>query len=395
MMTSSMTQTDDIVDKHRLKIINKENMKKIDSLINEIDEFIGMLVNLKDNIFVKMKAEIIETYDRKDLFHKLVVEYQLYSEIIYDFVNSIRTNIEDTSKPLSEEIYIIRTNIYEFIKKIHAWREDLTNDKTSKNFNNVIKKYNEQNKEFQEIFEMISKNYVDLEIKFKEIIDVIEKVYKNSFQIQDISDKINLLSINASIEAAHSDKSGKGFKVIAEEIKKLSDNTKAIIGNTVTLIGDSRNTIEKTIGEFNTSGKYITDKVDKQKKEFNIFYDILKSYYSDFNQIFHSVSELTDKIAEHIDKFSPIFQMHDISIQELGNLNKMIVKFIEDNKEMIRSINLMTPVELKNTILDELLGEVEKKITTSNEIMVVNGIYKRHEINKEIVDNKLVEIEFF
>jgi methyl-accepting chemotaxis protein len=224
---------------------------------------------------------------------------------------------------------------------------------------------------------------------------MIEKVYNNSFQIQDISEKIKLLSINASIEAAHSEKSGKGFKVIADEIKKLSDVTKSIVGNTVTLISESKTTIENTINEFNISGKEITDKVDRQKNEFNLFYDILKGYYSDFNQIFSSVSDLTDQIAIHIDKFSPIFQMHDISIQELGNLNKMIVRYVDNNKEVINNINHLTDNEMKNQILTDILVSIENKITTSNEIIVINTLYKRYDIKKEIYDNRSVDIEIF
>ena len=45
--------------------------------------------------------------------------------------------------------------------------------------------------------------------------------------IQNIASKTNILSMNASIEAARSGAAGKGFSVVAEEMKRLADETKA------------------------------------------------------------------------------------------------------------------------------------------------------------------------
>lgn len=53
-----------------------------------------------------------------------------------------------------------------------------------------------------------------------------ERVLDSASLILDVSEKTDLLAMNASIEAAHSGGAGKGFAVIAQEIRKLSDEAK-------------------------------------------------------------------------------------------------------------------------------------------------------------------------
>lgn len=72
--------------------------------------------------------------------------------------------------------------------------------------------------------------------------DEIKKIIKT---IDDIAFQINLLSLNANVEAARAGKYGKGFSVVADEVRNLAERSANAVGETTKMVEESIKNIEE------------------------------------------------------------------------------------------------------------------------------------------------------
>jgi len=92
----------------------------------------------------------------------------------------------------------------------------------------------------------IHANEQELNREIKEIISLSEEINEISAFIKEIADETKMLGLNAAIEAARAGEAGRGFGVVAEEIRKLSEQSKSTVPKIKLLTDRIKAKVEET-----------------------------------------------------------------------------------------------------------------------------------------------------
>lgn len=108
-------------------------------------------------------------------------------------------------------------------------------------------------------------------------VEVVSQIEVLAQAIMGITNQTNLLSLNASIEAAHAGEMGKGFAVVADEIRKLATES----GETVATIQEVTDSVVKAVNQLTKDSKRLLDFVATDVKS---SYDSFESLADAYNQ---------------------------------------------------------------------------------------------------------------
>ena len=173
--------------------------------------------------------------------------------------------------------------------------------------------------------------------------------------IEEISNEINLLSLNASIESARAGEAGRGFAVVAEQIKELSNQTSDSVKQINSLIEDLTDTVNISANDMEAYGKIARSQVDTINRTKRILDNVVEF-----------IEGIPKTIEKNVDKINEVYKNKDVVNSSMDSILSVTEEISASSEEVTASTS---EVKQKMGSVKDLVKELDQSSRALKEMM--------------------------
>jgi len=316
-----------------------ESGEKLSSNINKTTEVVNEIDVTFDNLKEQTVKQSLSIHDTIGRMANVTIEIEKLSELI----ENQSVSVSQSSSAIEETISNIKSVTQTLVKNSANIEKLKDSSESGKNDLNKIAQ--------------------DIKVVAKESEGLLEI----SKVIQNIAGQTNLLSMNASIEAAHAGEYGKGFAVVADEVRKLAESS----GEQAKIVANVLNKIKSSIDTITKSTDIVLDKFNIIKDDINLVNDqeftirnAMEEQASGSKQILESTSFLNEATHRIKLTFSEMAKdRHQVveNFENIGELTKKILGGMNELSGILTAINQVGELtDINKIIVERLKKEIAK-----------------------------------
>lgn len=272
-------------------------------------------------------------------------------------IHSISEKIQDNTESIQAQNQSVNESNQEVVEMIVSIRD----------IAEITSKTSQDNEQLIEMTYHSGENLKKTVQDIDSLNNGINDIKKTTDIIQDIASQTSLLSMNASIEAAHAGEKGKGFSVVAAEIKKLSEaSTKSSkeISETLAEMVKKIQSANKMGKETFRTYELLKIQVENLAEAFNVIQNSIIKVESGSSHIMHSLEALqtnSEMVLNNNVKINRDSEIVQNSVTDVGSVSSQVtlgireinIGLVEIKKSMQYLMQLSQKVELIGNELDE------------------------------------------
>ena len=308
------------------------------------DSFVNMIRAIKDN-----SSEISTSADN----------LSAVSEEISSSSSNVATAMQDVAKGATTQAENL-VNVTGILNKFGEEIGEIINsikevDSNAKDINSMSEKSNDEMENLVKSMSALSSSFNAFITKTAGLGENIVRINEITDLINSIAEQTNLLALNAAIEAARAGESGRGFSVVADEIRKLAEQTKESSQNISVLIN---NVSSDSTLMIKSSGD-MKNELDSQISVVNAAIESFKLIVNEIEQIIPKINAVNGLTANIDNEKSTIIG----NLEEISSVSEEVSASSEEIAASSEEMNASTEeVAATAHTLANMTGDMKKEV---------------------------------